>query len=152
MSEKYHLAEINIARMQGAIDSPVMAEFAAQLETVNALAENSPGFVWRLKTSSGDATSIRAFEDEFIIVNLSVWTDVESLFQYVYYNNDHATAYRRRADWFEKMDMPSFVMWWIPVGHVPTLEEAKAKLEYLHEHGPTLEAFTFKKRFEAPEH
>lgn len=147
MTEKYHLAQINIARMRGTIDSPVMAEFVAQLETVNAQAESAPGYTWRLQTDLGDATSIRAFDDEFIIVNMSVWTDVESLFQYVYYNSSHGDAFRRRTDWFEKMETPSVVLWWIPVGHIPTVEEAKAKLEYLHLHGPTPEAFTFKKRF-----
>ena len=146
MSEKYHLAQINISRMLGAIDSPVMADFVAQLETINTLGEQSPGFVWRLKTDSGDATSIRAFEDEFIIVNMSVWTDVESLFQYAYYSG-HADVYRRRAEWFEKMITPAMVMWWIPASHVPTVDEAKTKLEYLHAHGPTPLAFTFKQRF-----
>lgn len=146
MSAKYHLAQINISRMLGAIDSPVMADFVADLERINTLGENSPGFVWRLKTDSGDATSIRAFDDEFIIVNMSVWTDVEALFQYAYYS-DHADVYRRRAEWFEKMTTPAMVMWWIPAGHIPTVDEAKAKLEYLAAHGPTALAFSFKKRF-----
>lgn len=146
MSEKYHLAQINIARMLGPIDSPVMADFVADLDRINTLAENASGFVWRLKTDSGDATSIRPFDDDFIIVNMSVWTNVEALFQYAYYSG-HADVYRRRAEWFEKMTMPAVVMWWIPVGHIPTVDEAKAKLDYLAEHGPTAQAFTFKQRF-----
>jgi hypothetical protein len=143
----FHLAQVNVARMRGAIDSPVMHEFAAQLEAVNALAEAAPGFVWRLKTDSGNATSIRAFDDEFIIVNMSVWVDIDSLFQFVYYEEQHSAAFRRRADWFEKMQTPAVALWWIDSAHRPTVEEAKHKLEHLHQHGPTTLAFTFKKRF-----
>lgn len=145
-SQSYHLAEVNIARMLAPLEDPIMAEFVANLVSINELAEKSPGFVWRLQTAEGDATSLRVFDDEQIIINLSVWESADSLFQFAY-NSQHTDFFRRRKEWFEKMDVPILVMWWIPAGHAPTLAEAKERLTLLHEHGPTPLAFTFKQRF-----
>jgi hypothetical protein len=123
MSE-YHLAQINIARMLTPIDDPVMAEFVAQLPPINALAEASPGFVWRLQSESGDATSIKVYDDEFIIVNLTVWETVEALRQYVY-KSAHSGVMRDRRRWFEKFEGPYYALWWIPAGSLPDPEEGK---------------------------
>lgn len=146
----YHLAQLNIARMLAPIDDPVMADFVANLDPINALADQSQGFVWRLQTTEGNATSLRVFDDDFLIVNMSVWESVEALHQYVYYS-DHTAFFRRRAEWFSRMDTPYFALWWVPTGHIPTTEEAKARLEHLTQHGPTPYAFTFKKRYSVNE-
>ena len=134
-------------------DSDEMAEFISALDAINLLAETSPGFVWRLKDDSGNATEIQAFEDGSII-NMSVWTDRDSLFKYVY-NTGHTHYIGRRKEWFEMpaeahMVEAHMVLWWVPVGHKPSTEEAKARLIELREKGPTENAFTFKKFFDAP--
>ncbi len=142
----YHLAQINIARMVAPLDSPVMHDFVANLERINALAESAEGFIWRLKGDGNDATSLRPYEDERVIVNMSVWESVDALYQYAYYS-DHTEIFRRRAEWFEKMTTPAAGLWWILAGHIPTVAEAKEKLEHLEQYGATPQAFTFKKRF-----
>lgn len=142
----YHLAQINIARMVAPLDSPVMHDFVANLERINALAESAEGFIWRLKGDGNDATSLRPYEDERVIVNMSVWESVDALYQYAYYS-DHTEIFRRRAEWFEKMTTPAAGLWWILAGHIPTVAEAKDKLEHLERYGVTPQAFTFKKRF-----
>jgi hypothetical protein len=146
----YHLAEVNIARMLAPLESPIMAEFVAQLEPINKLADVAPGFIWRLQGDAGDATAIRAFEDDQIIVNMSVWEGIEALYNYTYYS-DHVKVFRERKKWFEGVTDHTLVMWWIPTGHLPTVAEAKERLEALRRNGPTVQAFTFKERFEAPE-
>jgi len=145
----HHLAQINIARGRAALDSPVMRGFVEQLDSLNALAEASPGFVWRLKTESGNATDIRAFEDPLIIVNLSVWTGIEPLRDFAY-RSAHAQAFRRRKEWFEEMDGPSLALWWIPAGSLPTVDQGKERLGLMAGLGPTREAFTFRNAFPAP--
>lgn len=142
-----HLAQLNIARMLAPIDSPVMADFVAQLDRINALADQSPGFVWRLVGEGNDATSLRPFPDDFIIVNMSVWQDAASLKAYVY-RSGHADVYKSRAKWFEKMREAHMVLWWVPAGHIPTVEEAHARLQYLREQGESAHAFTFRRIFE----
>ena len=145
---QYHLAQINIARMLAPIDDPVMAEFVAQLPPINALAEESPGFVWRLQSEGGDATSIKVYDDDMVIINLTVWKDVESLRQYVY-KSAHSGVLRDRRRWFEKFDGPYYAMWWIPAGHIPDPQEARARLEHLRLHGDSAYAFSFKNVFPA---
>jgi hypothetical protein len=145
----WHLAQINVARAVAPIDDPVMAEFVAQLDAVNAIADASPGFVWRLQSESGNATDIQAYADPKIIINMSVWESAEALFDYVY-KSDHLSVLRRRRDWFERANRPIMALWWIEAGQTPSVEDGVARLDYLAEHGPTERAFTFKERFPAP--
>ncbi len=139
----FQLAQINIASMRGPIDGPVMKGFVDLLDEINALADASPGFVWRLQSEEGDATSIRAFDDDMLLINLSVWESVEALKEFVY-RTGHLAPLRRRAEWFGKMATPYQAMWWVPAGHQPSTEEAKRSLEHLTEHGPGPSAFDFR--------
>jgi hypothetical protein len=138
-----HLAQVNIARMKAPIDDPVMAGFVERLDEVNALADQSPGFVWRLQGGTGNATYLRPFDDDRIIVNMSVWESVDHLRAYVY-RAGHREVLQRRQEWFEKMDRPFLAMWWVPAGHRPSIDEAKKRLLHLERMGPTPFAFTFK--------
>ncbi len=142
------LAQINVARLLAPIDSPELAEFVAQLEPINRLADTSPGFVWRLQSDDGDATSIRVFDDEMIIVNLTVWESIEALRAYAY-TSGHVGVLRRRREWFERLAKAHFALWWVEVGHLPTVVEAQDRLERLRRDGPTPAAFTFRTPFEA---
>ena len=146
----YHLAQVNIARMRAPLTEPLMAGFVAQLDKINALADQSPGFVWRLKTDDGNATSIHAFDDALLIVNMSVWESIDALYEFTYHS-DHVQVFRQRTDWFERMTAPAFALWWLPAGKTPTVGDAKTRLEYLHQHGCTASAFNFKTPFPAPE-
>lgn len=147
----YHLAQVNVALLREPIDSELLADFVSELDPVNAAADSAEGFVWRLQTEDGDATSIRAFEDDRIIVNMSVWESVEALAEYVYRNAEHRAVLRKRHKWFHRSAESYLVLWWIPVGHVPTVTEAQERLAFLRAHGPTPVAFTFKHRFAPPE-
>lgn len=142
----HHLAQLNIGRLLAPTDDPLVAEFMGALDRVNALAEASPGFVWRFQTDEGNATAERPFDDDTILVNLSVWESVDALADYVY-RSDHTAFMRRRAEWFERMREVYLVLWWIPAGHEPTMAESIERLEHLREHGPTPTAFTFRHRF-----
>jgi Domain of unknown function (DUF3291) len=143
---EFNLAQINIAKMLAPIDSPVMADFVANLDSINALAESSDGFVWRLKDDNNNATSIKIFDDDFLIVNMSVWENTDSLFQFVYQSN-HVEIFKRRKEWFEKMPEMHMALWYIPAAHLPTLAEAIQRLTYLRNNGETPFSFSFKKRF-----
>lgn len=150
----YHLAQFNIARAKGPTDGltdgDVMAEFMANLDPINKLADDSPGFVWRHQDADGNSTSVRAFDDPDILLNLSVWESVDTLRAYVY-KSDHVAFVRRRVEWFEPVDdLPVMVMWWIPAGTTPTIEESVERLRHLAEHGPSPEGFTFRHRFDPP--
>jgi Domain of unknown function (DUF3291) len=147
---KHHLAQVNIGRLTAPLDSPEIAGFVALLDEVNALAESSKGFVWRLKDEAGNATDIKAFDDERIIVNMSVWESVEDLKNFVY-RSSHTPVLRRRGEWFEKYPSAYLALWWIPEGHVPTLSEAKQKLANIDALGDTPQAFTFRNIFEPTE-
>jgi Domain of unknown function (DUF3291) len=140
-----HIAEVNIALPLAPTDSPLLADFIAALDRINALADGSPGFVWRLQTEDGDATAIRAFDDDRLLINMSVWESVDALADFVY-RSDHVQVMRRRREWFQRIRM-YMALWWVPAGHIPTLEEAEERLAHLHEHGPSPYAFTFKARF-----
>lgn len=146
----YQLAQLNIGIIKGPMDSPIMADFKANLDRINALAEATPGFVWRLQTEEGDATAIRHFEDENLLVNMSVWRDVASLNHYVYHT-DHVSIMRRRREWFERMSEAIMVLWWVPAGHEPTVPEAIQRLELLRAQGPSAQAFTFRHAYPAPD-
>jgi heme-degrading monooxygenase HmoA len=145
----HHLAQINIGRMRAPLASPVMADFVAQLDAINALADGSPGFVWRLTGDGNDATSLRPFDDDFIIVNMSVWESLDDLRAYVY-KSAHAAVMRRRREWFDQFGSTYVALWWVAAGHLPSVGEAKQRLVHLEAHGPTAHVFTFKQPFAAP--
>lgn len=145
---RHELAQLNIAQLAAPIDSPQLVDFVSSLERINALAEASPGFVWRLQDEAGDATAIRHFGDD-VIINMSVWRDVASLQDYVY-RSAHTEVLRRRQEWFEKIRESYLALWWVPAGHRPSLDEAGSRLESLRRNGPTVEAFSFKKTFTPP--
>lgn len=147
---KYQLAQINIAHSRGVRDDPVMKGFMDRLDEINAIADSSPGFVWRLQTEEGDATAIQAFDDPLLLVNVSVWQDIESLKRFVY-KSLHVDLIQDRDAWFTKMQESHQALWWVPEGHLPSVEEAREKLEYLQANGPSETAFTFSKPFEAPQ-
>jgi heme-degrading monooxygenase HmoA len=149
MAPAHHLAQVNVAIVQAPLDSPQLAGFVAALEPINALADHSPGFVWRLQTEDGDATSIRPFEDERVMVNLSVWESLESLRAFVYASR-HLDVMRHRREWFHRMTDPYLALWWVPAGAIPTVAEAKERLELLARQGPTAGAFTFRVPFPEP--
>lgn len=138
-----HLAQVNVARLLAPLDSEQLAGFVAALEPINALADAAPGFVWRLQTEEGDATSIRAFDDDMLMVNLSVWESIETLTDFVY-RSSHRDVMVQRRQWFERMQEFFTALWWVPVGHTPSVDEAAARLEMLRAKGPTRQAFTFK--------
>ena len=148
--QDWHLAQANIARAVAPMDDPAMADFMARLDTINALAEGSPGFVWRLKSDSGNATDIPVTDDPLEILNMSVWESADALFDYVY-RTAHTPVMARRREWFEKPTRPHMVLWWVEAGHRPDVAEALEKLDMLAKKGPTPDAFTFKQRFPAPE-
>ena len=148
-AESFQLAHINIARMRGGHDDPVMAEFVAQLDAVNAIAEASPGFVWRLQLEDEAAAALRVFRDPLILFNVSVWESLESL-QAFSYVGAHLDVLRGRQRWFEKLDGAYLALWWVPAGHRPTLEEAHDRLLLMDRLGTTADAFTFQRPFPAP--
>lgn len=149
MPPSSHVAQVNIARARAPLDDPLMAGFVARLDEINMLAERSPGFVWRLKTEQGDATSLRPYADERIMVNLSVWESPEHLKQYVY-RSAHAQVLRERKSWFERFGDVHLALWWIAPGHIPTIAEAKERLHHLQVHGESEYAFSFASLFPAP--
>jgi hypothetical protein len=145
----YHLAQVNVAQLAAPLDSPRLADFVAALDPINALADEAPGFVWRLQTEDGDATAIRVFTDERILVNLSVWRSTEALADFVY-RSRHSEVMRRRREWFVPLTV-YVALWWLQPGHVPTVAEAKERLEHLDARGPTPFAFTFRTPFPSPD-
>jgi hypothetical protein len=146
MTSTLHLAQVNIARMKAPLESPLMAGFVARLDEINALADQSPGFVWRLQTKEGNATYLRPYDDDRILFNLSVWESLEHLREYVY-RSAHVEVLRNRQAWFTKADGPSAALWWVPGGHRPSIDEAKKRLATLAAHGATPFAFDFKVTF-----
>jgi hypothetical protein len=151
----YHLAQVNIARLLEPLDSPRLADFVAALGPVNALADAAPGFVWRLQTEDGDATSIRAFEwdqgdSAGVIVNMSVWESVEALAAFVY-SGPHVAVLRQRRAWFERMRVATTALWWVPAGVLPATDDAEERVRLLRVHGPAPAAFTLREHFPAPD-
>jgi Domain of unknown function (DUF3291) len=135
-----HLAQLNVGHIRYATDDPRMAEFMGALDAVNALAERSPGFVWRLKDDNNNATGILVTPDPTFLINMSVWETAERLEHFVW-NTVHKRIYAKKGNWFEPMRTPHFVMWWIPAGHIPTAQEALARLDDLTRRGPSDYAF-----------
>jgi hypothetical protein len=145
---RYQLAQINVGRTLAPLDDPQLAGFVERLDEINALADRSPGFVWRLQGESGNATDIAVSPDPNFIVNLSVWDDIESLFAYVY-KTDHTRVMAQRRQWFEKPLGAFMALWWVPAARRPSAEEGLRRIEVLDRKGPTAEAFTFKMPFDA---
>jgi hypothetical protein len=146
---EFHLAQINIGRLVAPLDDPRIAGFVAQLDGINALAEQSPGFVWRLKSDSGNATDIAYNDDPFVIVNMSVWESVEALRNFAY-RSRHVGVMKDRAQWFEKHEQPHYCLWWVPAGHVPTVMEGRDRLTHYQQNGPPPHSFWFQDGFPAP--
>lgn len=146
-----YLAQLNIARAKYALEALEIKEFVDNLEHINNLAESSDGFVWRLKDDNGDATNIQAFSDPNIIVNMSVWDSVDALKNFMF-RTHHRDFLRRKKEWFHSIPEDSYVLWWVPIGHIPTVEEAIDKLEYLRKNGDTPNAFSFKSNFSIDEY
>ena len=147
---KYHLAQMNTARFRHPMDHPDMVGFVEMLDPVNHQADSADGFIWRLTDeNSNDATSITFYDDPLLLVNMSVWEDVESLRDYVY-RTAHFDMVKRREEWADAMEEVYSVMWWVPAGHEPTVAEGDAKLQKVRTDGPTEDAFTFAKRFPPP--
>ena len=146
---QWHLAQLNIAQLQEPLDSPALADFVANLDRINTLAEVSPGFVWRFTDEAIDLpASSNPFGDDMII-NMSVWVSVEALHDYVY-QSAHIEVMRRRKEWFNTVQSATAVLWWVPEGHIPDLLEAQARLQLLNDSGPTQDAFMFKSRISPP--
>jgi hypothetical protein len=144
-----HIAQLNIARLRADRDDPVVSAFFAAIDPINAIADVSPGFVWRLQDEHGDATAMRPWDDDRLIVNMSVWESIDALEEYVY-RSVHVGVMRRRREWFDRLEQRYLALWWVPAGHIPSIGEAKARLEHIERHGPTPVAFTFRQRFPAP--
>ncbi len=145
----FELAQLNIAYLKAPLDSPTLADFVANLDRINLLADGADGFRWRLQTENGDATSLRPFGDD-VIVNMSVWRDLEALRRFVY-NSAHTAFMKRRREWFAPAPQVYAVLWWVPHGHRPSLAEAADRLGQLRQHGPSATAFTFGRVFDAPD-
>ncbi len=152
----YVIAQVNVGRLAAPLDSAQLAGFVGQLDPVNAVADNAPGFLWRLQTEDGNATALRAFEsdaegaDGGILVNMSAWETVEALAAFVY-GDAHLAVLRRRREWFERMTMAYSALWWIPRGDVPAITDAEDRVRYLRAHGPTRYAFTLRQYFPPPD-
>ncbi len=144
------LAQLNIAKAKYPLDAPEIAEFVENLDPINALAEASAGFIWRLKDDSGNATNISAMADPDMLVNMSVWEDIDSLKEFMY-RTHHKEFLRRKKEWFHRLTEDTYVLWWVPVGHTPTVAEAMERLLYLRQHGETPYAFTFRNSFQSVE-
>jgi Domain of unknown function (DUF3291) len=146
---EFEIAQLNVGRAVAPLDDAVMADFMNWLDEINALAERSPGFVWRLQGDSGNNTDLKVSDDPLFIVNLSVWSSIDALYAFTY-RSDHRTVFKRRHEWFERLGRPNTVLWWQLAGTVPTAEEALALLDRLTTLGATPDAFTFKERFPPP--
>jgi heme-degrading monooxygenase HmoA len=146
---RWHIAQMNVGTTLYPLDDARIAEFVARLDEVNALAEASPGFVWRLQSASGNATDIKVSDDPNFIVNMSVWASAEALFDFVY-KSSHRLVMAKRREWFVRPPGAYMVLWWIAAGMVPTVAEGLARLGHLDAHGPSAEAFTFRERFPPP--
>jgi hypothetical protein len=144
---RFHLAQCNVARLLEPLDSPRLADFVAALDPINELADGAPGFVWRFSEDTAVADSA-VFDDDLLIVNMSVWETAEALAAFVY-RSDHVGVMRRRRERFERIES-YLVLWWIPAGTVPTVHEARRRLDLLRRIGPTAEAFTFRSPFPIP--
>jgi hypothetical protein len=142
----WHLAQLNVGVVLAPIEDGLMTGFVEGLDPINALADDAPGFIWRLQDDAGAATSFRITDDDRLLVNMSTWGSIEALHAFVF-RTEHADYLRRRREWFEVPAAPTTVLWWVPVGHQPTLDEAAERLATLRANGATPEAFTLREQF-----
>jgi len=145
----FHIAQVNVAQAKAGMDSEVMQGFVSRLGEINALADGADGFIWRLKEEGGSATAIRVFDDPLLLINMSVWANLDALKHYVY-KSLHVELIKDREVWFNKMGESHQALWWIPAGHIPSIEEAQKQLEYIRKHGPSAQAFAFAKPYPRP--
>ena len=145
----FHIAQVHVAQAKADMESELMRGFVSRLDEINALADRADGFIWRLQEDSGSATAIRVFDDPLLLINMSVWADLEALKHYVY-KSLHVELIKDREAWFNKMGESHQALWWIPAGHIPSTEEARKKLEYIRKNGPSTDAFTFAKPYPTP--
>ncbi|MEU0393122.1 DUF3291 domain-containing protein [Streptomyces sp. NPDC006208] len=145
----YELAQVNIGRLKHPLDSPELKDFVDNLDPVNAVADAADGFVWRLQNDSGNATDLRVFGDDWLLVNMSVWRDTNALTAFMY-QGTHRELLARRYEFFERVQEVMTTMWWVESGHRPTVREAEERLLHVREHGPTERAFTLRKSFPPP--
>jgi hypothetical protein len=146
----WHIAQLNVGRTLAPTDSPQLEEFMRALDRINAQADATPGFVWRLQSDSGNATDIQVSADPYFLINMSVWSSIEALFEFVY-RSAHTQVMVRRRQWFERPSQAYQVLWWVPAGHIPSVAEALARLEHLRINGPTPHAFSFSQRYPVPD-
>jgi Domain of unknown function (DUF3291) len=146
----HHIAQLNVGRAVAPLESPQLADFMAWLDAINAIADRSPGFVWRLQGDNGNNTSLKVTDEALFIINMSVWESIDALHAFTY-RSDHRTVFARRFEWFERADGPNVVLWWVPAGTIPSPDEALARLRLLAERGPTSDAFGFKSTFPPPD-
>lgn len=144
----WEIAQVNIALPVVPLTEPELEWFVDALEPVNAVADAAPGFRWRMQTEDGDATAVRAFGDDRLIVNMSVWSSLEALGDFVYRNPAHVAVLRRKREGFSRLGRAHQVLWWVPTGHRPTVAEAEDRLADLRDNGPTPRAFTFRTTFD----
>lgn len=145
--DNFHLAQVNIAKRLAPMNDPIMRDFVNNLDRINAIADDSEGFIWRLKDED-KALGAQVFQDDSLLINMSVWKNLESLFTYTY-NSGHIEVFKRKKEWFSKMKMMHMAFWYIPEGYEPTFQDAKDRLDYLNKHGDTPYAFSFKSKFVA---
>ena len=141
----YHLAQVNIAKRLAPFDDPIMQDFVNNIDKMNAIADAAKGFIWRLQDEDKDE-AISVFKDDTLIINMSVWQNLETLFNYTY-NSGHIEVFKRKKEWFSKMKMTHMAFWYVPEGYEPTFQDAKERLDYLNTHGDTPFAFSFKSKF-----
>ena len=145
----WHVAQVNIGRMLAPRGDRRVGEFYAQLDVINALADAAPGFVWRLQGDGNDATDLNPTPDPLLLINISVWTDQQSLFEFVY-RTGHTRVMASHRQWFERSEAAYQALWWVAAGHLPDIDEALSKLWMLERYGPSPQAFTFKQPFPPP--
>ena len=141
----FHLAQVNIAKRLAPIDDPIMQDFVNNLDKINAIADKSNGFIWRLQDEDKDE-AVQVFQDDTLLINMSVWENLESLFNYTY-KSVHVEVFKRKKEWFSKIKMMHMAFWYVPKGYEPTFQDAKNRLDYINKHGDTPFAFTFKNKF-----
>jgi hypothetical protein len=141
----YNLAQVNIAKRLAPMDDPIMQDFINNVERINAIADEAEGFIWRMQDEDKDLGA-EIFKDDTLLINMSVWNDLECLFDYTY-KSGHIEVFKRKKEWFSKMKMVHMAFWYIPEGYEPTFQDAKSRLDYLNKYGDTPYAFTFKSKF-----